>query len=102
MSGFHHIIEKIVADNGPVHFLAKQVYDEHVSGLQHVDGGLFHQARKAVLLGLCLGYAINIGAKGHELNSEGAPYHSFSRIQDLKAVRILNVEASVLENCPDP
>jgi hypothetical protein len=32
MRGLHHIVEEIVTDDGPVHFLAEEVYYQHIAG----------------------------------------------------------------------
>src|SRR5260370_41021788 len=66
-SGFHHIEEEIVADEGSVHLLAEKVDDQHVAGLQHVDGGLIHQALESVLFGLGLCNIVHVGPRGDEL-----------------------------------
>src|SRR5437016_5135806 len=38
MGSFHHVVEKIVIHYRPVHLLAKQVHDQHIAWLEHVDG----------------------------------------------------------------
>ena len=58
-SGGHHVVEKIVSDDSPVHFLAEQVHDQYVAWLQHVDGGLIHEVLKAMIFRLRLRNILN-------------------------------------------
>src|SRR5579864_1714729 len=34
--GFHHVVEEVITDNGAVDFLSKQIYNQHIAGLQHI------------------------------------------------------------------
>src|SRR6266478_5843094 len=101
MGGFHHVVEEIVAYDGAVHLLSKQVHDEHIAWLEHVDGGLIGQRSETALLGLGCGNPFYIRALRHELNSKCAPDHWFLGMQYLKSVGVLVVEPLLFKNSPD-
>ena len=51
MGSFHHVVEKIVIHYRPVHLLAKQVHDQHIAWLEHVDGRLIGQRPDTAFFG---------------------------------------------------
>ena len=101
MSSFHHVVEEVVTHYGPVQFLAKQVHDQHIAWLEHVDGRLIGQRPDTVFFGFGRSNLMHIGALGHELNSECSSDHWCFRMQDLKSVGVLVVKPLLFKNSPD-
>ena len=101
MRSFHHVIKKVVAYDGSIHFLTEQVHDQHVAWLEHVDGQLIGQRPKTAFLGFGRGNLIYIWAVRHELNGECPSNHWFFRMQDLKSIGVLVAETFFFQNCPD-
>ena len=77
-SSLHYVIEEVVPDNGPVHFLAEEVHDKHITRLQHVNRGLIGKVRDPNIFRLGSGDVVNIRTRRHELNCEGSPDHGLS------------------------
>jgi hypothetical protein len=97
----HHVVEKIVSDDGPAHFLPEQIHHQHIARLQHVDRRLIVKMRHAPRLGLGFCHFVHVGTKRHELQGKRAPDHGLVRMQDAEAVRILVLVAALLEDRPD-
>src|SRR6267378_4988690 len=101
VGGFHCIVEEIVTHNGAIHLLSEQVDDEDISGLEHVNSSLIGEIVQAALLGFVLGNFVDVSPQGHELYGEGTADHGLSRMQNLKPIRILVLEALLVETGPD-
>src|SRR5258706_2987772 len=97
----HHIVKEIVADDRSTHFLAKDIDNQNVAGLEHVNGGLVGEVRQAVLLGFGVGDVFEVRPLWHKLNCKGAANHRLLWMQDSEAVGILIVEAFILQDRPD-
>ena len=96
----HHVIEEIVADNRSVHFLAEQINDKNISGLQHVDRGLIRQLRNAAVFRLGFGDVFNVRAQRHELHRKRAADHGLARMQHLEAIGILIAKSFLFQDRP--
>ena len=101
MGCFHDVIKKIVAHDGSVHLLAKQVYDQHVAWLEHVDSQLIGQRPEPAFLGFGRCNLAHIGSLWHELHGEGPPHHGFFWMQNLKSIGVLVAKSLLFQHRPD-
>jgi hypothetical protein len=69
--------------------------------LQHVDRRLIRKPRDATALGFVFGNFVNVRAEGHELHRKGSSDHGLARMQYLKSVGVLIVEAPLLKHSPN-
>src|SRR5262249_24623537 len=51
--GLVHVKEEIVSDDGSIHLFPEHIDDQHIAGLEHVDGGLIVEVGKSLCL--CFG-----------------------------------------------
>jgi hypothetical protein len=97
----HHIEKKIVADYCSADFLAEDVDNEDIAGLEHVNGSLVGQMRQAALLGFGVGDVFEVWPLRHELNCKGTANHGLIGMENAEAVGELVVEAFFLQDRPD-